>query len=230
MKRRVSGPRKDSTNPQTIAAVITAAGKSIRMAGVRKALALVDGVPVLKKAVDAFADSGKVGPIVITYPPGEADLQSVFGGGDSDFIWVAGGETRQESVYNALLALNEHAPEYVLIHDAARPWVSWELIDAVLRGTIQYGACIPVVPHVNAPKQVNDLGEIIAHFDRAVVLGAQTPQGFRFADIFSAHQTAMKNGLDYPDDAEAYHHAVGSVFTVPGDPANRKITFKYDLS
>jgi len=199
------------------------------MGGVRKTLALVDGVPVLKKAVDAFIACGKIDRIVITYRPGEEDLRAVFGPGDTGLIWVAGGETRQESVYLALLSLEEYAPEYVLIHDAARPWVTTELIASVLEGAIRHGACIPVVAHVNAPKQIDEKGGIIAHLDRGVVVGAQTPQGFRYREIVSAHRAARQRGRVYPDDSEVYHDAIGCVYTVPGDPANRKITYRHDV-
>ena len=198
------------------------------MGGKKKELALVDGVPVLVKAVKAFAGCNEINTIIITHPPGDTVLQAVLEE-ELDIIWIPGGDTRQKSVYNALLALEEHSPEYVLIHDAARPWVTGQLITAVLEGARKHGACIPVVRHVNAPKEVSDTGEITGHLDRAFVVGAQTPQGFRYAEILHAHQAARQGGREYADDAEAYHDAVGKVFTVPGDPDNRKITFRYDL-
>ncbi|MBN1685105.1 MAG: 2-C-methyl-D-erythritol 4-phosphate cytidylyltransferase [Spirochaetales bacterium] len=199
------------------------------MGGVKKELALIDGVPVLLKTARVFAGCGKIGHIVITHPPGDTGLQAVFEREDLEIIWAPGGETRQESVYHGLLALERHAPEYVLIHDAARPWVTCELINAVLEGAREHGACIPVVSHINAPKQLNGAGEIIGHLDRAFVVGAQTPQGFRYSEILRAHEAARRNSVEYPDDAEAYHNAIGSVFAVPGDPDNRKITFRYDV-
>ncbi len=218
------------TNRNLIAGIITAAGNSTRMNGVKKELALIKNVPVLKIVADTFAESGVFDHVVITYPPcGDSNHRSALEGADLDVLWVAGGKTRQESVYNALLALSDYPVDYVLIHDAARPWVSPALIKAVLHGAKEFGACIPVVPHVNASKQVGDGGKILKHHDRSSVVGAQTPQGFRFSDILSAHQEARKNQKDYPDDAEAYHHAIGCVHTVQGDPANRKITFRYDL-
>ena len=213
-----------------IAAIITAAGKSTRMGGMKKELALLDGVPVLGKTVSTFAQNSDIDCIVITYPPGEeAGLRAVFENGGDDCIWIAGGESRQESVYYALLALQSRAPEYVLIHDAARPWITPELINSVLDGTKAHGACIPVVRHINAPKQVNGGGKIVGHLDRDSVVGAQTPQGFYYANIFKAHQSVRKTGREYPDDAEVYHTEIGGVFTVPGDPANRKITFRHDI-
>jgi len=213
-----------------VAAVITAAGKSTRMGGGKKELLLVDGVPVIEKAVSAFVKSGVVDRIAVTFPPqGEVKLQTVFEKSDIDIIWVPGGDSRQKSVYNALVALADFTPQYVLIHDAARPWIAVDLIIAVLRGTEEYGACIPVVPHVNAPKKIERDGTISEHLDKTAVVGAQTPQGFRYAEILKAHKTACAHSAEYPDDAEAYHRAIGSVRTIPGDPANRKITFGHDL-
>ena len=224
------------TGKHRIAGIITAAGSSARMKGVKKELALIDGKPVLKIVADVFAESSVFDQVVITYPPSStgilnADLsyRSILDGIDLDVLWVAGGNSRQESVYNALLALSECSVDYVLIHDAARPWVTESLIKAVLRETKKYGACIPVVPHVNASKEIDGAGKIVNHHNRSSVVGAQTPQGFSYPDILSAHQEAKKTGNDYPDDAEAYHRAIGPVHTVPGDPANRKITFRYDL-
>ena len=200
------------------------------MKGVKKELALIDDVPVLKITADTFAGSGLFDRIVITHPPGaDSSFRAALDGINLDILWVAGGETRQESVYNALVALAEYSVDYVLIHDAARPWVTGALIKAVLEGTREFGACVPVVPHVNASKRIDGEGNISEHFDRFGVVGAQTPQGFRFSDILSAHQEARKLGKEYPDDAEAYHHAIGKVHTVPGDPVNRKITYRYDL-
>ncbi len=212
------------------AAVITAAGRSTRMKGVKKELAQIDGVPVMKIVVDAFTESGVFDFLAITHPPGEdSKFRSVLDEKNLNILWVPGGETRQESVYNALIVLSEYPVEYVLIHDAARPWVTDTLIKAVLLGSKEFGACIPVVPHINASKQVDKEGNVVEHYGRSSVVGAQTPQGFRFADILAAHREARRCGKEYPDDAEAYHHAVGSVHAIPGDPANRKITYGYDL-
>lgn len=206
------------------------------MGGVKKELALIDGRPVLQIVAETFYKSCVFDKVVITYPPNSihfdgnnSSFKSALRGVDLDLLWVPGGETRQESVYNALLALHDFSEDYVLIHDAARPWVTEKLIKSVLAAAIKHGACIPVVPHVNASKRIGAGGEILEHHERSRVVGAQTPQGFRYAEILNAHQEARDGGIDYPDDAEAYHHSIGSVYTVPGDPANRKITFGHDL-
>ncbi len=213
-----------------MAVVITAAGRSTRMGGRKKELEAVEGIPVIKKAVDTFKLIESIRKIVITFPPGgEHDLKALFGHTYSNLIWVPGGRSRQESVFHALSALTDYNPDYALIHDAARPWVTGELIEAVIQGAMEHGACIPVVSHVNAPKKIDDSGEICEHLNRALVVGAQTPQGFRFPEIYKAHEIARSNRKEYPDDAEAYHHAIGPVHAVPGDPVNRKITFRHDL-
>lgn len=146
-----------------------------------------------------------------------------------EIIWVAGGATRQQSVYFALEALAELTPGIVLIHDGARPWISPSLINAVLEGTRKFGACIPVVALTDAPKRMSPDNSVAEHIDKAALANAQTPQGFRFAEILKAHNVARASGKDYSDDAEAYHAAIGPVFTVAGDPRNRKITYCWDL-
>ena len=203
------------------------------MKGVKKELALVDGKPVLRIVTDLFAASGIFSHIVITYPKDMSDVETryreVIGGIGIEPLFVRGGETRQESVFNGLNALASNPVDYVLIHDAARPWVSLELIETVFRGAKEYGACIPVLPHVDASKCIGPDGVITEHLRRGTIAGAQTPQGFRFADIFAAHKDAKAKGEEYPDDAEAYHHSIGPVHTVPGEGTNRKITYRYDV-
>lgn len=117
----------------------------------------------------------------------------------------------------------------VLIHDGARPWVDAPLIARVVEGLTRYGACIPLVPLSDTPKEISPEGLIVAHPERARYGNAQTPQGFRFPRILEVHQTALADGADCTDDAELWARYEGSVGWVPGSPDNRKITFKADL-
>jgi 2-C-methyl-D-erythritol 4-phosphate cytidylyltransferase/2-C-methyl-D-erythritol 4-phosphate cytidylyltransferase/2-C-methyl-D-erythritol 2,4-cyclodiphosphate synthase len=217
--------------PVSRAVIITAAGLSSRMEqGGKKELRLVDGIPVIRKCYHAFADCSCFDAIVITHPPeGKIAMQTALEEIAENVIWVAGGRSRQESVSNALERLAPIRPQFVLIHDGARPWVRPDLILAVLRGAEAHGACVPVIGVTDAPKQLEPDGSISEHLDKKVLAQAQTPQGFHFAKIREAHRVAREAGNDYSDDAEAYHRAIGSVFTVAGDPANRKITFEIDL-
>lgn len=139
-----------------------------------------------------------------------------------------GGASRQESVKNGLLAF-EQSPKFVLIHDGARPWIDSILIRRVLTQTEEHDACIPVIPSTDAMKQISPDRVITNHLERASTVSAQTPQGFRYDQIISAHQKAAEDDKEYIDDSEIYSHYVGPVYTVEGDLENRKITYLTDL-
>lgn len=141
---------------------------------------------------------------------------------------VEGGSTRQASVLRGLETCDTH-PDIVLIHDGARPWIGAGTIVNVLQTTATYGACIPVVPSVDAMKQINSNGIIRAHLGRTETVCAQTPQGFRYDDILQAHHRAASDGTYYIDDSEIYSRYIGEVHTVDGERENRKITFLSDF-
>ena len=219
------------TDTLSCAAVITAAGLSTRMrSDTKKELQLVQGVPVIRLVADTFAACGLFSQLIVTFPTGYRDATArVLDGVESDLIMVPGGETRQDSVYSALKALEAYNPDIVLIHDGARPWVSQELIRRVYRGVTAHGACIPVTPLTDAPKRIDSSGLIVEHVQKESLAGAQTPQGFRFPEILKALGVANGAGNVYSDDAEAYHRAIGPVLAIEGDPENRKITYSWDL-
>jgi 2-C-methyl-D-erythritol 4-phosphate cytidylyltransferase len=251
----------------SIAAVICAAGTSARMGGEKKEYRLLpdanggsrtnaDGLTVLGKAVSAFAEISEIKTIVIAVCADSAEgeaaarktLPSKFlaEGNRPAIHFVGGGATRQASVFNALsLLAAQDAPDLVLIHDGARPWVSPSLIRRVIAGTQKYRAVIPLLPLTETPKETDaPLGNmadgvtvgggtvfIKQHLRRAVVGAAQTPQGFAFPEIFAAHQQAAAHDSqhEYTDDAEVWAAFCGPVAAIPGENENRKITFPEDL-
>jgi 2-C-methyl-D-erythritol 2,4-cyclodiphosphate synthase/2-C-methyl-D-erythritol 4-phosphate cytidylyltransferase len=230
-------PASMSAAVPVCAALITAAGKSTRMgADVKKEYLLLGGKPLILHALEAFENSGIIGVYVITVPPGGGDvardvLASWLGGAGraEKTLFVDGGDSRQESVYNGLCALRDFRPDIVLIHDGARPWVRPGLILEVARAARLYGACLPLTPVVDALKEVNTDGFLEAHPDRGRFRGAQTPQGFLFEKILDAHGKAAGDGRAYLDDTEIYGAYMGRVFSVPGDLRNRKVTYPSDL-
>ena len=225
-------PKSDSVfTTLPTAVIITAAGVSSRMdSGAKKELRLVDGVPVIRKCLQAFVESKSFDHLVITYPvDGRPEMEKAVKELEVNVLWVLGGATRQESIFNALEELAAVAPAIVLIHDGARPWVGRALILSVLTGAAEHGACVPVVPLTDAPKRLAANGAVSEHLDKTTLVNVQTPQGFRFAEIYQAHRVARSTGNDYSDDAETYHHAIGRVFSVKGEPSNRKITYGYHL-
>jgi 2-C-methyl-D-erythritol 4-phosphate cytidylyltransferase/2-C-methyl-D-erythritol 4-phosphate cytidylyltransferase/2-C-methyl-D-erythritol 2,4-cyclodiphosphate synthase len=241
----------------SIAAVITAAGSSTRMGGVKKeyltlpkvpgspdAACEADGVPltVLGAAVSAFAACARIGLIIICAPPnaenGEyaarralperllrQDVPAVF--------FVPGGGSRRISVHHALSTLAGFKPDYVLIHDGARPWVLPSLIDRVIDAVMLYDAVLPVIPLSETPKEVEG-GFVSRHLKRASVVLAQTPQAFAFNPLLAAHEKAAERELaesvEYTDDTQIWGEFVGPVAVIEGDKANRKITFPEDLN
>ena len=239
-----------------VAVVICAAGSSKRMGGKKKEyLSLPSSadksLTVLGAAVSAFASCPEIGPIVITVPPDEqngeaasclpAELcQAKLSGEQPRLAFVPGGPTRRASVHNALSLLKSYNPSHVLIHDGARPWVKAELIQKIIAAAIKYGAVIPALPLVETPKELdrNKTGSSEAHFikrhlRREDLCIAQTPQAFAFAEILAAHEKAREKekaeNFEYTDDAEVWGEFAGQVAVIPGDPANKKITFPADL-
>lgn len=224
---------------ESIAVVICAAGSSKRMGGVKKEYQKIDRIShspqsltVLGSAVKAFFGVESVKNICVAIPKNDEEnarnvLQPDFLN-SSELFFTEGGETRQASVYNALRALAQYNPELVLIHDGARPFVSSALINSVIDAAKKHGAAIPVLPLTDTPKEFE--GDYITrHLKRANTGIAQTPQGFKFSEILIAHERAAQGNEEFTDDAEVWGKYCGSVAVVPGDAANRKITFQGDL-
>jgi 2-C-methyl-D-erythritol 4-phosphate cytidylyltransferase len=221
------------------------------MGGIKKEYRILPGrtddqgkpLTVLGASVSAFAASPRITLLVIVVPAdaerGEFAARS---GLSSRFfipqerplvIFVPGGPTRRSSVHHALALLAAYGPEYVLIHDGARPWVDSGLIEEVITGAQKHGAAIPLLPLAETPKEVDERGFIKGHLRRTSIGVAQTPQGFAFPAILRAHEQAaereLRDQVEYTDDAEVWGEFIGPVAVIPGSPENRKITFPGDL-
>jgi 2-C-methyl-D-erythritol 4-phosphate cytidylyltransferase / 2-C-methyl-D-erythritol 2,4-cyclodiphosphate synthase len=141
-----------------------------------------------------------------------------------------GGATRQDSVRAGLEALAAHKPDIVLIHDAARPFVSMDVISRAIEAAERTGAAIPVIPVTDTVKLVSTSGHIEATPERARLRIAQTPQAFRFDVILDAHRRAAQEGrADFTDDAALAEWAGLTVATFEGDVANMKMTTPEDF-
>jgi 2-C-methyl-D-erythritol 4-phosphate cytidylyltransferase len=217
------------------AVCITAAGSSSRMkSGKKKEYQSIDGVPVLITSIKPFLETGLFQSIVIIVPTGHCEQVSslilpILSKTSVSIDVIEGGLTRQESVFKGLCALEHVKPGIVLIHDAARPWVTSRLITSVYAATKEYGACIPVIEIPDAPKELGGDSMIARHFPKHRLVGAQTPQGFLFDRILEAHRRAASGHAVCADDSEVLSLANGLVFTIPGEPSNRKITYPHDL-
>jgi 2-C-methyl-D-erythritol 4-phosphate cytidylyltransferase len=218
----------------SVAAIITAAGSSERWADTqKKEYVHIEGRSVLSRTIQPFFDLVPPLRIVVTLPEGDLLgagnlLQPV--SGLERILFIAGGGSRQESVCRGLEALREQPPEFVLIHDGARPWIECSLIQNVLEGARRWGACIPTVHVTEALKRVDTSGKILEDLPREQYRLAQTPQGFLYQKILRAHQQARESAGIFYDDAEVYATYCGDVFTVCGERKNRKITYKEDIA
>ena len=231
------------------AAIICAAGASIRMGGIKKEYQKLKGssLTILGSAVCAFAAVRAVEIIVITVPEnGEEDARNALpleylAGKRPEILFVNGGDTRRASVFNALSFLLAYNPRYALIHDGARPWISSSLIEEVIEAVKKHGAAVPLLPLMDTPKECESPIEIKrdgeppevfikTHLKRANTGIAQTPQAFRFPEILYAHEKAASLvNEEFTDDAEVWGRFCGPVVVIPGSPENRKITFPEDL-
>ena len=217
------------------AALILAAGRGTRARGPQpKQYAAIGGVPVLAHALRAFLAHPDIALVAVAIAQGdEARYRAAVAGLASDKLLspIGGGPTRQASVGNGLSALGVHLPDLVLIHDAARPFVTRDLIDRVLGALAQSPGAIAALPLADTLKEAGPGGRIKATVDRAHLWRAQTPQGFRFADILAAHARARAAGLeDMTDDAAVAEWAGLPVALVLGSAGNVKLTTPEDFA
>lgn len=216
--------------PGTVA-VVPAAGSGVRLgAGVPKAFFQLGGKALVERAVEVLVASGVVDRVVVAVPPartGEAQL--ILG---SDVLVVAGGADRAESVGLALRACSTAgAPEFVLVHDAARALTPPSLITRVV-GALRAGhrAVVPALPVVDTIKSVDATGTVLGTPERAGLRAVQTPQGFATELLLRAYQAYRGAGAGrFTDDASLVENVGGRVHVVDGDPLAFKITTPLDL-
>ncbi len=209
-------------------ALVVAAGRGERIGGdVPKQYLALAGRPLLVHSVAAFAGHRAVGAVrVVIHPDDRARYHAAVAGFDL-LEPVDGGATRQESVLFGLESLESLAPGRVLIHDAARPAVDGGVIDRVLAALDSAPAAIPALAVSDTLKR-GENGLVAATVDRAGLWRAQTPQGFRYADILAAHRAAAGGALT--DDAAVAEAAGLAVSLVAGSEDNVKVTTADDLA
>ncbi len=218
----------------TVAALVVAGGSGTRMGGdtPKQYLRLGDRA-IIRHALETFLEHPRIDAVQAVIGENHGEMFADAVEGLRMPMPVVGGPTRQLSVLNGLEALARRemgAPDIVLIHDAARPFVSAELIDRLLDGLGMHEGVIPALPVVDTIKRVDDDGIIVETIPRATLRAAQTPQTFYLAPILAAHRQARDAGeTDLTDDAAVAEHAGFEVAVVEGDPRNRKITTLHDL-
>ncbi|MFE3601854.1 2-C-methyl-D-erythritol 4-phosphate cytidylyltransferase [Streptomyces sp. NPDC059096] len=230
----------EEPRPHRTAAVIPAAGRGVRLGpGAPKALRALGGTPMLIHAVRAMAASRAVSLVVVVAPPdGAPEVKNLLDAhalpGRTDYLVVPGGETRQESVRRGIDALPE-AITSVLVHDAARPLVPVETVDAVVEA-VRDGApaVVPALPLADTVKQVEprEKGEpepVVATPERSLLRAVQTPQGFDRATLERAHRTVAQVGDGATDCAGMVERLGAPVVVVPGHEEAFKVTRPLDL-
>ncbi|MFD7706753.1 2-C-methyl-D-erythritol 4-phosphate cytidylyltransferase [Streptomyces sp. NPDC059785] len=228
--------RPSPAEPRT-AAVIPAAGRGVRLGpGAPKALRTLNGTPMLIHAVRAMAASRAVSLVVVVAPPdGAPEVKTLLDAhalpDRTDFLVVPGGESRQESVRYGLDALPPGI-DTVLVHDAARPLVPVDTVDAVIEA-VRDGApaVVPALPLSDTVKQVDPRTDgtpepVVATPERARLRAVQTPQGFDRATLVRAHETVTG---DVTDDAGLVEQLGLQVVVVPGHEEAFKVTRPLDL-
>jgi 2-C-methyl-D-erythritol 4-phosphate cytidylyltransferase/2-C-methyl-D-erythritol 2,4-cyclodiphosphate synthase len=204
-----------------IAALLVAAGSGSRFgAGQPKQFTLIGAKPALRWAADALASH-----VALLQPVGDpAPLAAALAGMDH-LPPVPGGTERQDSVRAGLEALAPHAPDVVLVHDAARPWIPPGTVEALIGALTDLHGAIPAVPVADTLKRARDglIGETVA---RDGLFRAQTPQAFRFGTLLDLHRQA---GPGATDDAALLERAGLPVGLVPGHEDNIKLTYPEDL-
>ena len=205
-----------------LAAILVAAGTGSRFGSeTPKQFLSLFGEPVVRHAARALIDAGAT-----LQPVGDPGAIAEALAGLPHLPTVPGGATRQDSVRSGLLALRPLAPEFVLIHDAARPCIPHNTVPALLAALTKNPGAIPAAPVADTLKRVQD-GIIRETVPRDGLFRAQTPQAFRFGAILEAHQAAVTGATD---DASLLEALGLNVAIVPGSERNIKLTYQEDLA
>lgn len=214
----------------TAALVVPAAGSGARMGGVAKAFVPLAGEPLLLHALRPFLARDDVRHAVVALAPAEAAAPpSWLTALDPRVAVVAGGASRAESVRLALEAVPGDVA-IVLVHDAARPLVTADIIARTLCAAGDDVGAIAAIPAVDTIQQVDDGGRIVATPDRARLWQAQTPQAFPRRRLADACRSAERDGFDATDEAALFVRYGGTVVVVQGARENLKVTVPSDLA
>jgi 2-C-methyl-D-erythritol 4-phosphate cytidylyltransferase/2-C-methyl-D-erythritol 2,4-cyclodiphosphate synthase len=205
-----------------IAAILVAAGSGSRFgADTPKQFLALAGKPVIRHAAEALAPA-----VTLLQPVGDAAPIEAALAGLAHLPTVPGGASRQDSVRAGLEVLVPHAPDVVLVHDAARPCIPPGTVPALLAALERHPGAIPALPVADTLKRGRD-GVILATVPRDGLYRAQTPQAFRFDALLAAHRAGFQGATD---DASLLEAAGQAVALVPGGDDNIKLTYPEDLA
>jgi 2-C-methyl-D-erythritol 4-phosphate cytidylyltransferase/2-C-methyl-D-erythritol 2,4-cyclodiphosphate synthase len=219
----------------SVSVLIVAAGRGSRAASHNRLIAKqyfpIGGQPVLTRTIGAFTAHARIDQVIVAIHPDDTALYERAAGPSVDRLRppVIGGEFRQDSVRAGLEALASDPPDHVLVHDAARPFVSADLINRVVEALEHHVAVVPCLPVTDTLRFVAE-GRLAGAVDRHSLMLSQTPQGFRFDAILAAHRAAAEAGKrDFTDDAGLAEWFGLEVAMVEGSETNRKLTTTQDI-
>ena len=218
-----------------VSLIIVAAGRGFRLGGTAPKQYLdCAGKPLICHTLEAAARAYDFSPVTVVIHPDDLDLYesavAKLSSGAKKMLSAPtlGGATRQQSVRLGLEAQRDLAIDLVLIHDAARPFLSAGLVHRAIEAAAAHGAAIPGTPITDTVKQVDGDGRIVASPDRSALRMVQTPQAFRYDLILAAHRRALR--VDLTDDAAVADEDGLPVFVFDGDVDNLKVTTMQDLA
>lgn len=225
----------ETANPACVA-IVVAAGRGTRAGGpLPKQYQTIAGEPVLRRTLRLFAAHPQITAVLAVI---HSDDSVRFADTARDLPKILapafGGATRQASVragLEALAAAGGTGPDLVLVHDAARPYTSPDLIARAVAAAVSADAAIPVLAVTDTVKRVDADGIVIETLDRAALRTVQTPQAFRFAALRAAHAAAAAAGVEtLTDDAAVMEWAGHGVATFEGESTNVKLTTPEDMT
>lgn len=215
-----------------IQAIIPSAGLGTRMGGIKKPFILLKDKPILAWTLDVFQKSVSINSIIVVTAKGDEPRinDEIIRPYSFDKVCeiAIGGETRQESVYNALCKVRSDT-DIVVIHDAVRPFVTEEMIIKSIEQADRYGSAIVAVPVKDTIKESDNNGFVSKTLDRRLLWSIQTPQTFKYKLIMQAHCYAKENQIQATDDASLIEQMGYKVKIIIGSYDNIKITTIDDL-
>lgn len=216
-----------------VSAVIVAAGKGTRMnMDMNKQYIEVEGIPLIARTLQVFEESSLIHEVIVVVNNNDmfyckhniVDAYKL----EKVKLLVAGGEQRQNSVYNGLLEVNNES-DIVIIHDGARPFINDEIIEDCIEAALEYGVSTTAVPVKDTIKSSEDGDYVDETLQRSKLWSVQTPQAFKYDIIMSAHKKAMEDGFTGTDDTVLSERIGIRTRLVMGCYNNIKITTREDL-
>jgi 2-C-methyl-D-erythritol 4-phosphate cytidylyltransferase len=217
-----------------VCAIVVAAGKGMRLdTGVRKQYLHIAGRSILSHTLTKIDACPEVGSIYLAVPAAdfayctdrilpEASLRC-------PVTLVAGGEQRQNSVFNALEAIGDSSG-LVAVHDGVRPLIDPEMISRCVHAAVRFGACVPGIQADDTIKKADVENRVTETVDRNSLWLVQTPQVFRTDLLHRAHRQALLDGISGTDDASLVERIGHRVMIIAGSKTNLKITTASDLA